>query len=158
MLPDHRDAEHNLGPDLSPTERRIAAWRPSAVAIDRDRMLYEAGRASARAAARPWQFATAAALLLAVGLGGWASRERSRRVDELAARPTISLPPLMPEPIEPPDPNSYRALSALPAERWEMASAIEFGDASKSPHPDPAERPTHPTPLRPQDILRVLDL
>ena len=158
MLPDHRDDEHDIAPDLSRTERRIAAWRPSAVAIDRDRMLYEAGRASARAAARPWQFATAATLLLAVGLGGWAVRERSRLANELAARSTITLPPSMPELIEPPDPNSYRALSALPPEGWEMASAIENDLASKSPHPDTAERPTHPTPLRPQDILRVLDL
>ena len=42
---------HGLGADLSALERRLAAWRPAAGALDRDRMLYDAGRAAAAPAA-----------------------------------------------------------------------------------------------------------
>ena len=48
--------------DLSEFERRLAAWRPAVGGLDRDRMLYEAGRAAARADGRvqSWRLATAA--------------------------------------------------------------------------------------------------
>ena len=76
---EHPELEHEF--DLSELERRLAAWRPAAGALDRDRMLYEAGRAAARADGRvqSWRLATAALVLLAVGLGGLLVHERSQR-------------------------------------------------------------------------------
>jgi len=72
--------EHD--PDGGPTdfERRIGAWRPAPVGVDRDRMMYEAGRASARGDARIRLLAAsfAASTLLTLGLGVQLARERSR--------------------------------------------------------------------------------
>ncbi len=73
--------DHDPEIDLSAVERRLAAWRPAAGGLDRDRMLYEAGRNAARADGRvqSWRLATAALVLMAVGLGGMLARERSQR-------------------------------------------------------------------------------
>src|SRR4029077_18348169 len=76
---------------VSPFEERLRSWVPSARGLDRDRMLFEAGRAQgqeslrARTSARLWKLATAAALLLASGLGmAWHSERSQRRDLELA--------------------------------------------------------------------------
>ena len=66
--------------DLTDLERRLAALRPASGGLDRDRMLFDAGRASARAEgrARAWALSAAASALVAVGLGVGLARERSR--------------------------------------------------------------------------------
>jgi hypothetical protein len=76
------DANNNNRDPISELEARLRSWEPSAEGLDRDRMLFQAGRADARkatwGASQVWQSAAAAAALLAAGLGfGWA-HERSR--------------------------------------------------------------------------------
>jgi hypothetical protein len=110
--------------ELTELERRLSAWTPSVAALGRDRLLFEAGRASARSEARAWlSTATAAGLAaLAIGLGGWAVREHARRTAlELAlaersralevanARRRPPAPP--PIPVDTPAPESYLVLS-----------------------------------------------
>ena len=58
--------------DLTDLERRLAAWRPAPGSLDRDRMLFEAGRAGVQIVDRTrfWRLATAASTLVAVTLGG----------------------------------------------------------------------------------------
>src|SRR5262245_48644536 len=111
--------------DLSALEDRLRSWVPSPSRIDRDRMLFEAGRAASSGAthadprARLWKYAAAAAVLLATGLGILWARERNERLvlEMMQTRP--SAPKLAPQlspselianhlEIRPPvDPSSY---------------------------------------------------
>ena len=64
---------------LAPTdlERRLAGWAPAPPAAGRDRVLYEAGVAAGRRAARRRH--AALALILAVAPAAWAAREHAAR-------------------------------------------------------------------------------
>jgi hypothetical protein len=113
--------------ELSRVEQRLAQWSPSAPALDRDRMLFEAGRASARTA-RAGQVVAALGAVLAVSFGVWGAHERSqRKALELAltettralkvaqsARPVVPPSIRLPE-LTSPAPQSYLALSHRPA-------------------------------------------
>lgn len=181
MLPD------DVGPrdDLTGLERRLAAWRPSAGGLDRDRLLYEAGRAAARSEAgarlRLAMGSVAAAAIVAVGLGGWLAVERGRRQAlELAlSRPggeshgQAVEPGRMPEPeppvvrgprladapapeAAPPSPGSYLALT-----RHALADAAgpgSSGAATDAPGDGPRERTARPATLRVRGSEGRLDL
>lgn len=68
-------AEEPLKPELAAIQAALAALTPQAAGLDRDRVMYLAGRAAAcqparrRAAAWLWPCATAASLMLAAVLG-----------------------------------------------------------------------------------------
>ncbi len=101
--------------ELKELEQRLSSWTPSVVALGRDRMLFEAGRASARSEIR-YRLTTALAACvtaLAVGLGGWAVREHAqRRALELAlAERSRAVPVALAEPwhVAPSVPNSTTA-------------------------------------------------
>ncbi len=173
------DDENEIGPDLTALERRLSAWRPAAGALDRDRMLYDAGRAAA--GARSWRLAAAALLIATLGLGGLLihekrelardrsllAQERAHRLEAetaLAARagasqPSAAIPAATPA-IGLPAPESYLVLTSRlaqgvveapwPADGREPAP---IGPSSRSSEPSP-----RPVPLRPSDIQRVLDL
>ena len=170
---DRHEHEH----DLRALEHRLAAWRPSAGALDRDRMLYDAGRAAARHQGyiRAGRLATAALLVVTIGLGAmlvhqrsWLIHERSQRMaleTSLAARDRPSEPWPHPveiklPPIEPPAPSRYFALTARLAARPADAPFAEVEQEAEPNRPDsaPSERLPRPVPLRPRDIQRVLDL
>ncbi len=163
------DDENTIGPDLSALERRLAAWRPATGALDRDRMLYDAGRAAAAAEARPWRLAAAALLLATAGLGGLLvqqrsllARERAERI-ELAARlraPAVLAPPVESAAPGPPAPGSYLALTSRLAEGVDFGSSPEGGGDGepRTPSPPSWEPAARPVPLRPIDLQRVLDL
>jgi hypothetical protein len=184
MDPKHHD-EDPIGPDLSALERRLSAWRPSAGSLDRDRMLYDAGRASAAGGASPWRLAATALLLISMGLGGALIHQRSALAGErsllaqerahrrgletaLAARAGVPHPtPHAPSPspasrdaaIEAPAPNSYLVLTArMAAGIDDLATRGAGGDPARPrSSPDPAAGDVRPAPLRPTDIRRVLD-
>ncbi len=158
-------------PEHDPTgfERRLSSWLPAAAALDRDRMLFEAGMASARADSRGkvWRTAAVGLALLLAGLGGFLARERSRRLaleTVLAARPPAPAPLLAEKPprvglpspsTERPGPSSYLALTARLA-----SGELDFPPVSPAPN---AERPPvrtgpRPTTLRPRGFERLLDL
>lgn len=161
---------------LSSLEERLSSWMPSAGGLDRDRMLFEAGRAevqrSLRAgiSARLWKYATAAAVLLALGLGmAWHNERSQRRALELTfARlappppaPLVSTPELMTERQGKEaalDPTSYLAL-VRQLKRLEDATNLEPqriapGTVQKVRAADPPQT----TPLRPRDWDRVITL
>ncbi len=179
-----REDENAIGPDLTALERRLAGWRPAAGALDRDRMLYDAGRAAA--GARPWRLAAAALMLVSLGLGGLLvqrrallgrerallAHERARRFEletALAARTEASRPSSQAPapaadvpPIGPPAPGSYLVLTARLADGvadvpWPGAR-VESEPGPHRPSPGPAGGEWRPAPLRTQDIQRVLDL
>jgi hypothetical protein len=176
--PGHQD---EIGPDLTALERRLAAWRPAAGVLDRERMLYDAGRASV--GIRPWRLATAALLLVSLGSSGLLLHQRSLLARErallaaershrlgletaLAARIEASRPPsqiavtAQASSIEPPAPSSYLVLTARLAEGTaDVASSDVDGDSERrKPAPGPAEGQPRPGPLRPRDVRRVIEL
>jgi hypothetical protein len=157
--------------DLTALERRLAAWRPAAGAVDRDRMLFDAGRAAARAEdrVRVWRLATAASIIVIATLGGLLAHERSQRP---ALEPSAAVRTSPPDPwpstlksarsvtIESSGPNSYQVLTSRL-----VSGARDLSSFDVELEPEPARPPTtsskptpHAEPLRPRDLQRVLDL
>ena len=105
---------------LSDLERRLQRWRPLPGSLDRDRMLFDAGRASARAESwgRLGAALAASFALVAVGLGGLLVRERGYRhalevtLAERTREPVLADPAPPPLPSRPaPARDSYLALT-----------------------------------------------
>jgi len=142
---------------LSSLEERLRSWVPAAGGLDRDRMLFEAGRADvqgtvpAGTVARLWRYATAAAVMLASGLGmAWQNERSQRRVLELSSArlappaPLLSTPELITERQEkaaPVDPMSYLGLVR-------QVKCLEDA-ASLEPHLAPPRASGQPTRLEP---------
>ena len=91
---------------LSDLERRLEQWRPASGSLDRDRMLFDAGRASARAESwgRLGAALAASFALVAVGLGGLLVRERAHRHGLEVALAERTREPALPELVIPPAP------------------------------------------------------
>jgi hypothetical protein len=164
--PEH---EHDYDDNPSGLERRLASWLPAATALDRDRMLFEAGRASALAegGGKAWPSAVVALALLLAGLGSLFARERSRRValeTVLAARLTAQAPVLAAAPpqatlpvpsTERPGPSSYFVLTSRLT-----SGDLDFPPVSRNPSATdpPGETTPRPPTLRPRGYERMLDL
>jgi hypothetical protein len=155
--------------DLSGLERRLSAWRPASGALDRDRMLYEAGRASARAEdrGRLWRASAAVLALAAVGLGVQLARERSRGL-ALERALAEALPGHTPA-AETPGPRlADLTPRRLPASSYlVLTSRLVTGalddpgpDAGAVPpgNPEPGTHSTPPAPLSPRTFDRVREL
>src|SRR5437867_1648298 len=61
-------SRHQPEKDVKELEAALVALVPAAPAIDRDRLMFRAGQASARSQPRLWQVSTAALALLSAGL------------------------------------------------------------------------------------------
>ena len=151
--------------ELSSLEARLRSWVPSPGSLDHDRMLFEAGRAEvqrpiqAGTRANLWKFATAAAVLLASGLGMAWHNERSQRraleltIARLAAPPSVPLTPT-PELIakrqekEPAvDPTSYLASGPAGESRWKTRQTSSRTEPHRAPSRasgQPTRRELHP--------------
>jgi hypothetical protein len=174
---DNPDCEHEI--DLTALEQRLAAWRPAAAALDRDRMLFDAGRAAAEADshARAWRRATAALALAVIGLVGLLAQERSllerarserRALGKLLAvqtgtpapAPAMTTPSVVSAEVEPLAPTSYFALTSRLTKAAPDTSAP---DAALEPEP---HRPvnvrsgtlSNPGALQLRDFPRSRDL
>jgi hypothetical protein len=150
---------------LTGLERRLAGWRPEAGGLDRDRMLYEAGRASARASTRRWASAFAASALVATGLGAALARERSERSGlqrALAARdrpeqsPAPPSPALTPTLSAVPAPDSYWSLTRRIVAGLDEPAPVEPAGPRRSGPPSRLEPPL--SPLRGRGAEGLLDL
>jgi hypothetical protein len=164
--------------DLNRLEQRLGGWRPSLGGLDRDRLLYEAGRGESAARGNRLVKAMAAVsiatTLAAFGLGtAWRLEHdrASRLTAELAlTRSEAARPPYAPShptyttssygsPVhvasrEPPDPFSYLALS-----RRIVNGRLEFDPPRRPPASrDDKPSPPRPEPLRAGDRDRLLDL
>jgi hypothetical protein len=169
---------------LRALELRMAGWRPAAGALDRDRMLYDAGRSRATADTRiqAWRLATAALLCLSIGLSGLLghqasklARERILLAHEQAQRRQVeqsvtivasgvpaepSRQPVESAPAEPFAPASYFVLtsqlvSSGPGASWPEA---EGADGSSRRDPRRLEKRPGSAPLRSRDVQRVFEL
>ena len=153
--------------DRNALEQRLGQWRPAPLGLDRDRMMFEAGRASAGFdSLRLFALGSIAGLLLvALGLGGLFVHERSQRQAveaELAAvlhSPNVdratSAVPTVPVVVAA-DPNSYLVLTRRMIDS--APDEIPFVASTSSPAQPllPDEPPL--TPLRVRQIGRLIDL
>lgn len=142
---------------------RLRGWQPSTIGLDRDRLIYEVGRAAGLAEARTqfrrrlWPLAVAASLLLGISLVV-TTRPRTKiaeptRVEVAVREPQPSLPPVEMPPIAPVDPNSYLAL----ARRIEDGS-LESGQKATHTNSHAPASSNGPPPLRARDLDRLLNL
>ncbi len=165
----HPDQEH-----LSPIEERLRTWVPTSGGLDRDRMLFEAGRGQTRGPVQAatqsplWKWAAAAALLLASAFGmGWHHERSQRRSLELAfarqsspaaveSRPELITQRREQEPAV--DPTSYLAL-VRQVNRLDDAADLEPKRTAPGTNSGtrPADQP-RTAPLRPRDWDRVISL
>lgn len=129
-------SEFSIHDDLKRLEDRLRTWAPARPGMDRDRMLYEAGRLSVAIDPRRvvWPLATAASILLAVSLAwGWSgerfmrqSAERSLTEVRSQSSGVIVAVPVLPESV--PDPSSY----------WTLSRRL-IASADSLPTPEPAD-------------------
>jgi len=151
--PDEAAYVPQLSPELQSLAAGLAALVPTAPGIDRDRLMYEAGRAAvvlptrSRHSAWLWPLSTAALALLSAGLSallfsGSGVREQIVYVERAAARPAGSLQtaiginndtgqqdtPVAPQTV---DPDGYLALRArVLAGGVDALPQIRSGDGS----------------------------
>lgn len=109
--------------DLNATEARLSGWSPAASGLDRDRMLFLAGRAAGRSEMRRRMAVASAGLvvLISAGLGGLLVREQARsRTLEIRLAEALHAPaspsvrtvaPTPPPAIGRPEPGSYLVLT-----------------------------------------------
>jgi len=67
---------------LTPFEQALAALQPLPGALDRDRLMFEAGRSTVPRGGWMWPYATAALVLICTALGGMMLLQRSSRIVE----------------------------------------------------------------------------
>lgn len=156
--------EAGIPENLKGLAERLSGWQPSAGNLDRDRLLYEAGREAGLAEARAifrrrfWPMSAIAASLLILSLGLIATRSPDRKQPvkhvEMVKAPVADRTTDDEAPIAPADPNSYLALSrrigagsldSVPTDRARTRSA-------------PSNPVDSLTPLRTRDLDRLLNL
>ncbi len=148
--------EDNPEAPLSDLERRLERWRPASGSLDRDRMLFDAGRAAARAESwgRLGVALAASFALVSVGLGGLLVRERGYRHDLEVTLAERTREPVLPELVSPPPalaepaPNSYLALSRRILASGLEDSPTEASDAPRGEVPESLEPPLTPLSIR----------
>ena len=153
--------------ELDAFARRLAGMPPSTQGLNLDRMIFEAGRASACDAlpGLVWRGATVLLVLVAFGLGGLLVRAERQRLllehqlvaslRERALEQADRMPPPMPGHVaEPIAPASYLALSRRirTGELFDPPSAM--GPSARVPTVSGHESPLSPLRVRnPEDVL-----
>src|SRR5262245_47384732 len=150
------DANARNPEDLTDLERRLAGWRPDAAGLNPDAMLFAAGRASVRPSPTRFVWPTIAACMtvVAMGLGSWAAKERTGRLElaRLMQQPTpvVPAPTTVPEtsPVPPPA-GSYFAMSRLVRQDPDKFLAREPADTGPPVKPSANESPLRAWPVSP---------
>ena len=103
-----QENEH-LSPAENELEAALAGLHPARCPIDRDRLMFLAGHASARRTARPWRIATAGlalaasvAIVAAIAARPWAQRAVSPAERIVIVRANETKAPPVPSPAQPP--------------------------------------------------------
>ncbi|WZP00825.1 hypothetical protein EP7_002479 [Isosphaeraceae bacterium EP7] len=165
MEPSNFDPER----DLSHLERPLEGLHPQAPALTRDRMLFEAGRATGRDQGRNrWLTATATLAFLVVGLSGLLAREHTQRQSlerTLAARLSEHVPTVLADKPTPPglvvaaskppeaSPYSYLALS-----RRAQSGRLDDWPTNSATLPSGGRAERRPAPLKVRDSAESLNL
>jgi len=165
---------------LNALEFRLREWQPAPGGLDRDRMIFEAGRAASRQARpAPWRrfvwpsaAALAACLTLAMGLAWRAERTRREVLEVLLLAqqatppgggsreqpPAVARTEVPPTPEE--RPSSYLSLiHRLDAANYAVERIRPVSEeVDLSPPSRESRSAREPTPLRPRDFDRLVTL
>jgi hypothetical protein len=112
-------SERPLGPELAALESALLALAPAPAGINRDRLLFRAGQASASRRGWAWPAATAALALVAVALGSaWLLRPGPpERVERVYVRVPAGDKGIQASPMETPSPSRRADAAPLAPER-----------------------------------------
>jgi hypothetical protein len=143
-----------LPDDLNDLQRRLAGCRPAEAGLDADRMLFEAGRASAQPGRGRllWPLSTACLAVLCIILAASLIHERAQRLAldrQVQPVPAPSVPAPAPPGSEPLSPAAYLAL------RQALERDPDHWPASSEPAPD---SPGAPAPAIPRAWDRDLPI
>jgi hypothetical protein len=147
--PDPRDR-----PEMTDLERRLAGWAPAPVALNRDAMLFEAGRSSAQTPTCPRLLASLTALsVLALAVAGWAAHEHAQRRDmeRLLAERSHALDLLRAELLVVPGPAPVALAAPAPESLIVLSQRLGAtgGNDREPPHASPRHDPAPARPDRP---------
>jgi hypothetical protein len=167
MSPEHDSPEAEGEPELSEIESALGSLAPTRSRVDRDLVMYQAGRTSVRpgqSGPRGWMAVAAACGLVALGEGALLARRPAERVVErIVVVREPAAPPVGPslESVEaqPPAP-SRRPPETGPAAHDRLAwQVLRYGlDGLPAPRPSMgSDRPASQRSLR-EEIGKVLDL
>jgi len=154
--------QERLGPAERELEQALAALRPASAKIDRDRLMFLAGRTSARRRSRLWQCAAGAlAVALAAALSAALYARPAPREVERVVYVTVARPPAVPAeapaaPIATPEPGRWRGEPYYLKLRDEvLAKGLDALPAPRGPAAQPGipDRTRFPL-LRLNDLLR----
>lgn len=134
--------------ELNNLEGALRALKPASPALERDRLMFEAGKAAGSGPGWLWPTATAAALLVALGLSATLFlREPPERVVYVK----VSEPPPVPEPIaieiEPTKPAPPTRLAYLSLRERVLRDGVDG-------LPPPTAVPSTKPPLTVKDLLQ----
>jgi hypothetical protein len=134
-------------PRLNPDdglEQRLRGLTPRPPAIDRDELMFAAGRAAAGRSLSVWRGVAAASLCLALGLGAFAGlRPGSQVVERIVYVPApVEQPTARPTPDETPTAAPAPAMGRLADAAWSLQRRVlaEGIDALPPPPPVPMSR------------------
>lgn len=137
-------------PEMSPFETRLRGLRPAASGLDRDRLLFDAGRASRLPALWPAASLLACAALVAACLAWWSEYTQHMAVQQtLIALQTPQTRPPAHELDAPPAP--LQMVQAAPDSYIALRQILDgdLDSAIKSTSPDVSSPHTPATPSRP---------
>jgi hypothetical protein len=143
----------HLPDDLKALQERLSGWLPAQAALDADRMLFAAGRASVRPSKTRflWPAATACLAVVTVVLGIGLVHERAERLDlaRRLARPAEQVP--IKDSVQPSsDPGDIPPSGPLsPASYLAGRAALERGDADAWQMPAAQDSPAPAPPGTP---------
>jgi len=136
------------GPDdpIREVETELRGLLPAAPRIDRDRLLFEAGRRAGGRAARPWQ-GVSAALLLILGAGGAAAvlSSATPRTGGAVPTPVLAEAPAPAQDPVPPEPARVRPDWLAPHGSYVQVRDIVL-ELGVEAIPRPAHGPAEPIP------------
>ena len=138
------------GDRVADIEARLASLRPMPADVDRDALMFEAGRASARRRVRVWQSVSAVAAIAVVVVGFWPMRLASEPAAHYAeAGPSDSIDaPFIPLPA---DRTEHRPIQASSAHYFRIQKvALEHGVEAL---PQPRSRRRGEPPLTVEQLL-----
>jgi hypothetical protein len=132
-------SDETTDPEVTQFLRRLASAAPSAGRLDRDAVLFAAGRASRVKRLRAWQLTTGVLAIACAGLGSALAvrtpdiieRERVVYVEVPASKPAVAQ---IMKPAEQDTPQSVQAASASPEEPAGAAPSVYRGITVGSAH------------------------
>jgi hypothetical protein len=134
-------SEEMTPPELAALAAALGSLSPAPAAVDRDRLMYEAGRESMRNTRRIWPALAAAGFLLATALGTLLA---VRPPTEKIVHVQVERPQEGPRPAPAVAPQDHDSRDA-PSTYWKLHVFVMERDVDELPPPPPVPLPPRPS-------------